>query len=81
MGYSIKQYTVKVGALTYLVCASWTQVGYIVQVHHNKAELAMHMGLLEIEHSQHKVPHHSSLLTIHHLVSVNSLPMVYARED
>lgn len=46
--------------LTYLVCASLTQVGYIVQAHCNKVVFAMHMGLLGTRNSPRKVPHHKS---------------------
>ena len=60
--------------LTYLVCASLTQVGYTVQAHRNKVVFAMHMGLLGTRNSPLKVPHHKGLPRIHHLVSVNSLP-------
>ena len=60
--------------LTYLVCASLTQVGYVVEAHRNKVVFAVHMGLLGTRNSLRKVPHHKSLPAIHHLVSVNSLP-------
>ena len=42
--------------LTYLVCASLIQVGYVVEAHRNKVVFAVHMGLLGTRNSPCKVP-------------------------